>query len=330
MRDDLLFRVAAGRASEPDEAEVAAWRAESRANEARFEELMQLLSLARRADAGRSVPSPPDTDTIIGEHRRRSVRPLWRRASGPALLRRRPHVAVAAAAGLVVAAGLAMSVWPLRTPSNSAPPTFGVEQFLSEETQPATVGLRDGSVVRLAPASRLRVLNTPATRRVELTGRAYFAVRSDTTRPFTVETETGTVTVLGTRFDLHSRGGELRLIVVEGSVSLTSRNVTTIVQAGQMAKATEGGVQVRVVPDAAALIDWTGRFVAFQETRLGDAAREIERQYGVRVEFADSALADRTVTAWFAGRSLGDLTQVICIVLSARCTLEGDVLRVEE
>lgn len=326
MRDDLLFRVAAGRASEPDEAEVAAWRAESRGNEARFQELVQMLSLARRADAGRRVPPPPDADGILRARPLLSVRPRWRRATGSALLRRRRRVGMATAAGLAAAAGLALAVWLLRTP----PATFGVEQFISEEQQPATIGLRDGSLVRLAPASRLRVLNDLATRHVELTGRAYFAVRHDTTRPFRVETEAGTVTVLGTRFDLHSRGDELWLIVVEGSVSLASRNVTTIVQAGQMAEATDSGVRVRAVPDAAALIDWTGRFVAFQQTRLGDAAREIERQYGVRVEFADAALAERTVTAWFAGRSLQELTQVICIVVSARCTLEGDVLLMEE
>jgi transmembrane sensor len=204
--------------------------------------------------------------------------------------------------------------------------TFGSAEFVTER-EPATVGLRDGSVVRLARESRLSVHDRHDAREVSLVGRGYFAVAHDNEAPFTIRTDAGTVTVLGTRFDLTVTGGDLRLIVIEGRVRLTVRGFDVDVVAGQMAQVMKGNLVPPIdVPDPESLVDWVGNFVAFHNTPLRAVAHEIENRHGVAMVFSDPALGDRTVTAFFAGRSFDEIAEVICVVTQLQCKIVDNVL----
>jgi ferric-dicitrate binding protein FerR (iron transport regulator) len=204
---------------------------------------------------------------------------------------------------------------------------LGPDEFTTE-TEPATVGLRDGTLVRMAPESRLRVHPREDAREVSLTGRGYFAVARDPARIFTIRSDAATITVLGTRFDLTIDGEDLRLIVIEGTVGLTVRGATVAVKSGQIAQVVSGNLVPPIdIPDPETLVDWVGDFTVFQETPLRIVAAEVEELHGVRIEFSDPELGGRTVTAWFAGRSFDEVAEVICMVAHVRCTRAGDVLR---
>src|SRR5262249_8427857 len=94
----------------------------------------------------------------------------------------------------------------------------------------ATVELRDGSVVRLAPSSRLRLSST---RGVELSGRAFFAVARMPGRPFIVRTRFGAAQALSTRFEVATRTDDVKLLVVEGRVALSGPSTRVEVAAGE-------------------------------------------------------------------------------------------------
>ena len=74
-------------------------------------------------------------------------------------------------------------------------------------------------------------------------------------------------------------------------------------------------------------MDWKGRFLAFQTTPLKDAAREIERQYGLRVVISDSALAAETISGWFVDKNQSELMKIVCMVVNASCSTEGNIVR---
>jgi ferric-dicitrate binding protein FerR (iron transport regulator) len=80
-------------------------------------------------------------------------------------------------------------------------------------------------------------------------------------------------------------------------------------------------------PDDAAAPPWVGNFLVFQDTPLREVAKEVERRFGVPVVIRDSALAERTVTAWFADRTLEEVLRVVCAASLTRCTL-GDVVEI--
>jgi len=64
---------------------------------------------------------------------------------------------------------------------------------------------------------------------------------------------------------------------------------------------------------------WVGKFLVFQSTPVRDAAREVERMYGVRVVVADSVISKRTVTATFTDQTATQVLDVICSVVNAQC-----------
>lgn len=324
MNDELVFRAATSRTTPDEDAEVSAWMSGSSENEQRVQDTVEVLRLAADADDALAFgPAPTAAEMLAG--RGAAVH----RGGGGDRRRRVPWawlVPIAAAATLAIALPLGLLDWTADPTGLISMAPLGSDEFVTE-AEPATVGLRDGSVVRLAPASRLRVHTTEHGREVSLTGRGYFAVAADPEQPFTVNSDAGTVTVLGTRFDITVADGDLRVIVIEGSVRLSARGSQVVVGAGQLAQVLGGNLVPPVdVPDPTALVGWVGNFIAFHDTPLRDVVREIEQRYDVRVAFSDSALGDRTVTALFAGRSYEEIAEVICVVAHLRCTRVGDVL----
>jgi ferric-dicitrate binding protein FerR (iron transport regulator) len=235
-----------------------------------------------------------------------------------------------AGGGVVAAAAMLFLVFQLPGPWRTTESDFGTEDFFTGKAERAVIELRDGTVVRLGPESRLTVLAARVQREVTLTGRAFFAVAKDSGRPFTIRTGAGALTVLGTRFDVEARERDLRLIVVEGRVAMASAAGRSEIAAGEMSRVFDGR-QLPTVPvkDAAAYVEWVGDFLAFQSTPLSQVAGEIERKYGVSVELRDSVLARRTITAWFSDRPLADVLRVVCLAAAARCTMSDSVVWID-
>ena len=299
-----IERALRGEASADELRRLAAWREESPENEARFLAAERVLTAARALRFTGAVvpPRPAAADIVARVHtsrreaaaRRRTVR--W--AAG------------AAAAVLLVAASLS-----LNNPTGWAP-----AEVTTGAAELATVKLADGTVVRLAPSSRLRVL-PGRTREVSLEGRAFFAVTKVPGQPFRVRTAGATANVLGTRFELATDGEDVRLTVVEGRVALAAADHTVEVGAGE-ASGVRAGMLTPPAPleTPAVAPAWLGNFLTFQTTPLRDAVREIEQAYGVRVVLGDSALAGATITATFTDRPVADVVDVVCVVLGATCS----------
>jgi len=225
-------------------------------------------------------------------------------------------VPVAAAAALVLSVG---SVFLLRQTPEAV--------FTTGQDQTSTVTLLDGSVVRLGPDSRLQIW-TADNRSVSLDGAAFFAVASDSSNPFTIRTESGDAEVLGTRFELRAEPESLRLVVVEGRVALEAEGQRVEVEKGAMSSILRGSVpELPRVADVWDLLDWSGGLLIFQTTPLAQVMEEVSVHFGVSVNIGDSALARRTVTAWFDDETVEEVVGTICQVVGATCTI-GDTVEV--
>jgi transmembrane sensor len=202
-------------------------------------------------------------------------------------------VKAAIAAAVVVCLILAGELWT-RHPTGSTYATSRGEQ--------ATVDLPDSSLVTLNHTTSLTV--EPATgektRRVTLKGEAFFRIRRNGT-PFVVSTPLGSVTVLGTEFNVLAREDRLEVAVLSGSVRLSvpghGRDSSVVLTSGQIATCRRGGF-----PGTPGVIPFTvypgwmhGRFL-FYRTSLRDACREIESQFAVAVRIADPRVEEETIT----------------------------------
>ncbi len=312
--DEYILAELQDRIAPADAARLSAWRRAAPANEARYQQLAQLWRVTNRPDPWLPASHPPALGAILD--RRKTLR------------RRYALTGLAAAAVIILAVG---QFWrgPGAVPSSN-PAGLGAAEFITEIEELATARLDDGSMVRLAPKSRLRVSPTRARREVWLDGQAFFAVARDTARPFTVRTRIGDVEVLGTRFDVRVEGTALRLVVTEGQVALTAGGRREIVVAGQIATVTDGEAPLVIRganPDTA--LTWMRGFLVFQDTPLRQAAREIERRYGIQILLPDTVVAERLVTAWFTSQEVGQVLDAVCRAVEAHCTLHNGVASIE-
>ena len=317
MNDELIDRACRGEATAAELNELGSWRRESGENERQYQATMRLLDAGRAIANVETAVNRPTAAEIIARTKSR------RRFTGATAAARWAPWAIAAAAVVVAAVSLRS-----RTTGTDAIPGWGATEVVTGATELATVQLGEGSVVRLAPSSRLRVL-AGRERAVHLEGRAFFAVQRMARHPLVVHTSAGDARVLGTRFELATNADRLEVRVVEGKVALTTPREHVEVGPGEAGAVANGTVSRPSQAAAPAVATWVGTFLAFQATPLGEAAREIERVYGTPVTIVDTTLARETITATFTDRPVQEVVNVVCAVLSARCEVKDSRVRID-
>jgi transmembrane sensor len=307
--EETVVRYLQGLASKSELRAMHYWRAASPENEERFTETVRVWELTASASPVRGKRQVTALGVIREADRRSRLSRAWVPAG-------------AAAAVLLVGLGLG---YLMARPGSGVEP-LGAAEFSTAAWEMATVRLGDGTIVRLAPQSRLKVSAGPQ-REVNLEGEAFFAVAKRPGSPFTVRTRHGDALVLGTRFDVRVQKDDVRIVVVEGRVALSSGGGEVEIAKGQMAVADAGGkATVSTVDRPDVLLEWLRHSLVFQATPLEQVAGEISRRYDVEVDL-DSTLARRTVTAWFTSQSLEEVVTIVCRVAGANCsTRDGKVV----
>lgn len=325
--DDLILAALQGRLTAEQQRRLDAWRSASETNEQEYQRAQRLWAVSARRDPRADLAGPPPSAALLLDHAAHSnARPQNRRSSSARW--------IAAAATMAAAASLGLFVNSQRSSTLDRPATavapLSASEFITDSAEMVTARLDDGSVVRLASSSRLRVTPVADRREVWLDGEAFIAAARDESRPFVVRTRAGSVEVLGTRFAVRVQGEAMRLVVTEGEVALTAGGERRVVVAGQIAYANGNATPtIENTEDPYAALDWMQGFLVFQNTPLYDAAEEIEERYGIRVLLPDSAVAQRTVTAWFTHQEPTDVLSAVCRAVDARCTYHDGVASIE-
>ncbi len=149
------------------------------------------------------------------------------------------------------------------------------------------VALSDGSVVWLNSDSRLEypVNFTGNERRVRISGEAFFEVMHDATRPFIVETDRQSVSVLGTKFNVEAYPLEaVRTTLASGSVrvSLPGNTNEVLLSPGEQSvlSLSNGNLSVHKV-SVKDVISWKDGVTGVENLTLKQALRTISRLYDV-------------------------------------------------
>lgn len=158
--------------------------------------------------------------------------------------------------------------------------------------------LSDGTEVWLNADSELKypVNFSSSKREVIVTGEAYFEVSRDTSRPFIVRTEAGSVRVLGTKFNVQAYRGEECLVatLVEGAVSCSLPGGTEAVVLYPDEQVTIGQGKIGPVRKVKTLLytGWKDGLFIFESERLEDILIRLSRWYDVDVFYTDPRLKE--------------------------------------
>lgn len=228
------------------------------------------------------------------------------REAAPPPWQTRTPLALAALAGLAVVGAAAFHQFKAADPRSVPVATANISNF---EPGEKTVELGDGSHVTLFEATRLAVQFSADERRIDLlSGRARFDVSHDASRPFVVMARGGSVTALGTLFEVeigrqvavHLLRGRIRVIMPEAAVERSPRDV--ILEPGQnlsYAPGTSADAAGRDVLAAAAeqvaAPQSSGR--TFDDVPVSAIIAAVNRKSAVQIELADPAIGQEKIFA---------------------------------
>lgn len=193
------------------------------------------------------------------------------------------------------------------------------------------VTLPDGSTVLLNANSQLRFSKNwskTEARMVWLNGEAEFLVKhydlpQGSAQKFIVHTEGVKVEVIGTRFNLMSRGEKCKLALYEGKVELQltkhPEQENIAITPNEVVQVDNGAV-VRIIPIKKVEVyqAWTKQHFEFDDTPLSEVALLVENTYGVKFVFKEEALKNKRLTASIPDDDVAVLVKVICQIFNIK------------
>ena len=215
---------------------------------------------------------------------------------------------------------------------NKSKPVDNKTTVQVEVGQKANVQLPDGTNVWLNSAGSLTYDNAynRKDRVVYLQGEAYFEVNKDKTRPFIVKANDISVEALGTSFDVKAYPADnyVTAILLKGSIRVSSPFQSEVLKPNEKLTFTKSDNQFTksVLLDANKNVSWIDNQLAFEQERLEDIAKVLERMYSIQIRFTSENLKDIRFSGTIKNNNLENVLQLITLVSPVRYSLENDTI----
>jgi len=260
------------------------------------------------------VETPVETQTLDTRlhprpQQHRSVASSWHR------------VAAIAAACATLVIGVIVGT---RTSHPTATSTSRV--YRTAAAQQATVTLRDGTRITLAPLTTLTIDTESGTERVvSLNGHAFFDVVSAQGTSFTVRVGNTVARVLGTAFDVqhYMSDPDVRIIVTSGKVMTSVEGrPPVILTAGMGARVGDSTVTMTNSQDIGTYTQWVDGQLIFRQTPVPDLLRSVGQWYGVEFRYSDSSIASGHMTLTLDHKTLTEALTMLESLLDVTMTFD--------
>jgi ferric-dicitrate binding protein FerR (iron transport regulator) len=196
-----------------------------------------------------------------------------------------------------------------------------IESISTQYAETKEIILPDTSEIRLNAESKISYdeKKWDIKRNISLQGEAFFKVAKG--KAFTVTTEQGTVTVLGTQFNVENREGFFEVTCYEGLVSVVYDEEETKLPAGNSIIVING----KLSKSSAAINgqpSWMRNESSFQSIPLKYVFAEFQRQHNIKV-YSEGVDTNMLFTGSFSNTDTDLALKSISIPLQIKFTLEG-------
>ena len=196
------------------------------------------------------------------------------------------------------------------------------EEISTQYAERAEIVLPDASEVLLNADSHLSYnkKNWAKKRDIALAGEAFFKVAKG--KRFTVTTENGTVTVLGTQFNVENRKGYFEVACYEGLVSVVYNKKEMKLPAGNSLVVINGELQALAIPNIKEP-SWIRNESSFKSIPLKFVLDEFQRQFNIKVS-TENIDTDQLFTGSFSNTDKELALQSISTPSLMKYILEGN------
>ncbi|HOX83906.1 MAG TPA: FecR family protein [Chryseolinea sp.] len=191
---------------------------------------------------------------------------------------------------------------------------ISLSERTTSEGEKTTITLSDGSIIQVNANSTFKFPQTfsRSKREVYLKGEAFFEVAKDSLRPFIVHTGNLATQVLGTSFNINTKGNQIAVSVATGKVSVSHENETQLLLPNE--KITYSILRDQMIKSPANLehdLAWISNTLIFEDMQLGEAAKMLEQNFKVKIIFENSVLKNCLITGKYKNTSLNKILDAI-------------------
>ncbi len=220
-----------------------------------------------------------------------------------------------------IAAAIAILIFAVVSVNNSS--IEGYNSIASNDTV-ETVELPDGSNIVLNKNTDLNyATDFGSNRSIILDGEAYFDVARDEERPFSILTDCGKVTVLGTSFNIEENEDYVDVLVTSGSVKVQSGDEEVILTKNEMVRCGGEGITKRELPGSNYL-SWKTNKLIFNDLPLHLAIADISRHFNVNLAFSgESKAMNLRIDDEFENQDFDSVMESIVLITGIKYIKEG-------
>jgi transmembrane sensor len=196
------------------------------------------------------------------------------------------------------------------------------EEFSTGTSEIASFELPDNSSVVLNSDSKISYHpdKWTAERSLHLEGEAFFKVTKG--EKFTVKTDKGDVSVLGTEFSVKSRGDSFEVWCYEGAVKISYRQKEVVLREDQSFSGT-GDHSSGIVMFDEEIPAWAVQESSFEAAPLRKVIAELERKFEVEIDATNVDL-DQLFTGSFTHSDIQIALKAVTIPLNLKFTAESE------
>ncbi len=162
-------------------------------------------------------------------------------------------------------------------------------------------------------------------RTIHLEGQGFFSVKKGSL--FVVKTDRGNIRVLGTTFDINTRGHKIFAACYSGKVAVEKNKQQVVLTADEIVLEKDGALQKITVPSSDKP-EWIDGLSRFEKVPLNLVFEELARQYSVVVQY-EIDLTGREFSGVFPHNNLDNSLKLICGAMNLNFTKKENIITIK-
>ena len=336
INDNLLIAYLLGELNTEQNMEIKSWLHESSKNQAYFEEIEKLW-----LETNEIKPKPVSVDiddawNKVSEKIENVINQRSKTRNIKFINKQKKILkySLGVAASFIFLFGLFLIYKNLNKPVEML--TISTEHILTDT-------ISDGTIITLNKKSKLIYPKEfeKNKRQVTLEGEAFFEVMHNPKKPFVIEANGAYIQVLGTSFNVKANPEDEKIIVYvkTGKVRLYTVNETNDTSNIFLTAGEKGFINKKT---GEALIDsiskpkeqineifWLNKKLIFDDTKLIDVVKVLEKKYKVNIEIIDKELFDKILNTSFENETIEQVLEIISLTFNIKYSKENNVFLIK-